>query len=91
MITSGTSTGGSTTTLIDTGKNFVTLGVVAGDFVLNDADVSLGTVVTIDSATQITFQPTALLTYAIKAYRIARAGGTGAAVLETRPGDDAAS
>lgn len=82
LITSGTSTGGSTTTLIDTGKNFITLGILVGDFVLNDTDVSLGTVVTIDSATQLTIQPTSATTYALKAYRIARAVSTGAAVVE---------
>lgn len=82
LITSGTSTGGSTTTLIDTGKNFVTLGILAGDFVLNDTDVSLGTVVTIDSATQLTIQPTSTTSYALKVYRIARAASTGAAILE---------
>lgn len=34
-VVSGTATGGSTTTLIDTTKNFVTLGVQPGDMVLN--------------------------------------------------------
>lgn len=82
IVTSGTSTGGTTTTLIDTGKDFVALGVVAGDYVLNDTDVQLGFVVSRDSATQLTVQPTTPLTYALKAYRIVREASTGTAVVE---------
>jgi hypothetical protein len=83
LVTSGTSTGGTTTTIIDTGKNFITLGVLAGDFLLNDTDVALGIVVTIDSATQITFEPVSVFSYATpKAYRIVRTTSTGAAIVE---------
>lgn len=83
VVTSGTSTGGTTSTIIDTGKNFVALGVIAGDFLLNDTDVSLGIVVTVDSATQITFQPISVFSYATpKAYRIVRPASTGAALVE---------
>lgn len=34
-VTSGTATGGSTTTLVDTGKNFVAIGVRVGDVLIN--------------------------------------------------------
>lgn len=82
VITSGTATGGTTTTLIDTGKDFVALGVVPGDFVLNDTDVSLGFVVTVDSTIQLTIEPVAANTYSGKAYRVVRAASTGTAVVE---------
>lgn len=82
LITSGTSTGGSTTTLIDTGKNFVSLGVVAGDVILNDTSDALGVVVTRDSATQLTFTTVADATFSGIAYRIARTTGTGAGIVE---------
>jgi hypothetical protein len=82
LITSGTSTGGSTTTLIDTGKDFVVLGILAGDIILNDTDNEMGIVVTIDSTTQLTFMPVAENSFALKAYRIARTASTGASVVE---------
>lgn len=82
LVTSGTATGGTTTTLIDTGKNFIALGVLVGDFVLNDTDVVAGIVVTIDSAIQLTINPQQLLTYSGKAYRVGRVASTGAAVVE---------
>jgi hypothetical protein len=82
-VTSGTATGGNTTTLIDTGKNFTALSVSATtDYVLNDDDVILGKIVSVDSATQITLIPQSEVTFSGKDYRIVRAGSTGAAVVE---------
>lgn len=46
--------GGSSTVLIDAGGNFVSKGVAAGDKVWNYTDGSYATVVTVDSATQLT-------------------------------------
>ena len=76
-------TGGSTTVLIDTtGTSFITLGIVAGDVVLNDTDVTNGIVVTVDSAIQLTIRPVAPATYSGKNYRIVRAASTGGSVIE---------
>lgn len=54
LVSSGTATGGSTTTLIDTGATFVTDGVVVGDYVLNDSNVELG-IAAVVTETTITF------------------------------------
>jgi len=43
-LSSGTATGGSLTTLEDTGATFVTDGVLAGDLVLNDDNMEIGIV-----------------------------------------------
>lgn len=44
LVSSGTLTGGSFTTLIDSAADFVSDGVVAGDRALNDSNVTIGTV-----------------------------------------------
>ena len=82
LVASGTSTGGTTSTLIDTGKDFVALGVIAGDALLNDTDGALGVVSSLTGTTQINFIPQAEVTFAGKAYRVARAASTGAAIVE---------
>ena len=82
VLSSGTSTGGSTSTLIDSGATFVSDGVVAGDVVLNDTDTKIGTITTVDSEIQVTVVPTSSITYSGKAYRIVTAAGTGASVME---------
>ncbi len=86
IASSGTATGGSATTLIDTGATFVSDGIVAGDFVMNDTDVAHALVLTVDSETQITFEENLSLDNTFTngdAYRIAdkSAGGTGAQVM----------
>lgn len=53
---SGTATGGSTTTLIDTGANFVGDGVAVGDIILNDTDHAFGYVSNV-AATILTVDP----------------------------------
>ena len=50
----GNATGGSATTLIDTGAAFTTSGLSEGDRVINETDGSAGRIDTIDSATQLT-------------------------------------
>ena len=56
VISSGTATGGSATTIIDSGASFQSQGtpVAAGDAVLNDTNVSIGQVISIDSEIQLT-------------------------------------
>lgn len=51
LVTSGTATGGSVTTLVDSGKNFVALGVAIGDRVRDLTDGSTGTVTTVAATT----------------------------------------
>lgn len=61
VLSSGTATGGSLTTLIDTTATFSTDTVAAGDVILNDTNMDLGTVISVDSETQLTvrmFMPT---------------------------------
>lgn len=87
LVSSGTSTGGSTTTIIDSGATFVSDGVAVDDAVLLDGAGYHGFVSSIDSETQITvynwlngdsgnYAATSGVTY-----RVATASSTGAAVL----------
>jgi len=91
VVSSGECTGGSFTTLIDTGATFQTDGVAALDLVINDTTGQFGIVESVDSETQITctqmtngsqedFQTSA--NSAGDAYRIANASGTGAATIQ---------
>jgi hypothetical protein len=86
---SGTSSGGSTTTLIDTTKNFTAGGtaVVAGDIILLDTDGSFG-VVTSVAATTLTCSGGFCggSSGASQAYRVIdiSAGGTGAQVVRAK-------
>lgn len=90
LIASGTATGGSNTTLIDTGADFVTSAVVVGDVVLNDSQGIHGVVTSVDSATQLTvFEmidgiADTIVNVAGDSYRIARAISTGAGVLKLK-------
>lgn len=82
---SGTATGGSTTTLIDTGATFVDDTITAGEFVAHDTDMSYGIVASIDSQTQITLREalTGGATFASgDAYRVISADAAGSAVVE---------
>lgn len=83
VVSSGTATGGSTTTLIDTGATFVTDGVAAGDTVIDDTTMEHATVVTIDSETQITTVATRHRTAFTSgdSYRVVTPASTGATVL----------
>jgi len=90
ILSSGTATGGSTTTLVDTGANFVGDGVAAGDFVTNDnsSKVVHGLVLTVDDANTITLEnplPGSNLFENGDSYRIVdadSAGDTGVKVVE---------
>lgn len=89
VVSSGTSTGGSATTLIDSGATFQSDGVAVGDSVLNDADIVIGGVLSIDSEIQITVgawsKPSdgrvGTVMSTGKAYRVVTPGSTGAAIF----------
>lgn len=85
VLSSGTATGGSATTLIDTGATFSSDGVAVGDFVANDTTMGHGVVLTIDSETQITlrdaFEEDGVFSVG-DAYRVVTAASTGASVIE---------
>lgn len=54
LVSNGTATGGSLTTLVDTGATFVTDTVAVGDYVLNDTNLTLGVVSEVTSETVLT-------------------------------------
>ena len=90
LVSSGTATGGSNTTLIDSGATFVTDGVAVGDIVLNDTQGIHGIITVVDSETQVTvFQMIDGIADDISnasgdSYRIATSIDTGAAVLKLK-------
>lgn len=89
-LSAGTATGGSTTTLIDTGATFQTDTVAAGDLVINDTNFQHAIVKTVDSETKITVElpmspsnptVTSLANASGDTYRVVNANDTGAAVI----------
>jgi hypothetical protein len=90
VISSGTATGGTVYTLIDTGATFQTDGVAIGDKVLNDSKCTWGTISSVDSETQITivfgmrYPSNGLIDGPFEAgdsYRIFRDASTGASCI----------
>jgi hypothetical protein len=83
ILSSGTATGGSITTLIDTGATFSSDGVAAGDVVLNDSNVDHSIVVSVDSEIQLTLENTHHLTAfeSGDSYRVVNADSTGASIV----------
>jgi len=93
LVSSGTATGGSLTTLVDSGATFVSDGVAVGDIVINDTNGEFGTVKVVTSETELTHTTmTTGSTVAHKSltskpnesgdtYRIASSGDTGAGVI----------
>ena len=83
---SGTATGGSATTLIDSTANFIVDGVVAGMFVLNDTDLAFGLITDVPDANTlemiIGMQSPNFVTGCVNAsgdaYRVITGGATGA-------------
>lgn len=55
VLSSGTATGGSATTIIDTEATFETDTVAVGDIVLNDSNVNIGVVTAVNSEFTLTF------------------------------------
>ncbi len=87
LVSSGTATGGSSTTLIDSGATFITDSVAAGDVVLNDTQGIHGYISSVDSETQVTVYRmtdggTSPSNASGDAYRIVNANDTGAAVVK---------
>jgi hypothetical protein len=84
-LSSGTATGGSTTTLIDTAATFSSDGVAAGDVVLDDTNIECGFVLTVDFETQITLSIAKGTAFKSgDSYRVVNANDTGAAVVEVQ-------
>jgi hypothetical protein len=95
LVSSGTATGGSFTTLVDTGANFTGDGVSVGDIVINDTNGEWGTVNEVTSATTLTHtqMTSASTVQTIKplvrshpnesgdTYRVASSADTGAGVI----------
>ncbi len=87
LVSSGTATGGSSTTLIDSGATFVSNGAASGDIVLNDTKGVHGIIDSVDSETQITVyrmtdSGTSPSNESGDTYRIANANDSGAAVVK---------
>lgn len=86
VVSSGNSSFGSPLTLIDSDATFQDDGVLAGQFVAHDTDMSYGIVGVVDSQTQITFETplSGDVSFGVDdAYRIIKTDGTGIAVVET--------
>ena len=90
VLSSGTATGGSLTTLVDSTATFVTDTVAVGDAVLNDTNVEIAAVTEVTSETTLTFlgsmrsPSSGLFGFANKAgdaYRIVTNASTGASVF----------
>lgn len=88
VLISGTATGGTSATIVDTGETFQTNipPVAVGDLVVNDTQKFHGIVTSVDSETQLTVArwegDNVYTTYAFESgddYRIITTGGTGAA------------
>lgn len=89
LVSNGTSTGGSATTLIDTGATFVSDGVAVGDLIINDTHGTHGIVRAVTSETVLTvwrFENEDIHTsdpvLSGDTYRVATTNGTGAAAVE---------
>lgn len=90
VLSSGTATGGSTITLVDSSATFVSDGVSAGDSLLNDnstVQIQFGTVVNVNSETTLTVvmvDPNSGLSgqgnSSGDTYRVVTSNGTGAAI-----------
>lgn len=90
VLSSGTATGGSLTTLIDTGATFQTDTVAVGDCLINDTNNEFSIILSIDSEIQVTVQgmsnafqeaPASTANVSGDSYRIVNANDTGAAVI----------
>jgi hypothetical protein len=86
LLSSGTATGGSSTTIVDTGATFVSDGVTVGDVAINDTKLAHGIVSAVTETTITVYQiRESVLTVAVStgagdSYRIVTQGSTGAPV-----------
>ena len=84
VVSSGTATGGSKTTLVDTSATFSSDGVAAGDVIINDTTKEHAVVVTVTSETVLTVDFTVhngVLASNGDTYRVINATGTGSSVI----------
>lgn len=87
QVSSGTATGGSATTLVDSGATFVTDSVAVGDLLINDSRSAHGVITSVDSETQVTvfsmndFKTDQFSNQPGDSYRIANANDTGCGVV----------
>lgn len=84
VVSSGTATGGSKTTLVDTSATFVTDGVAVGDNIINDTTKEHGTVSAVTSETVLTLDYTVhngVMASNGDSYRVVNASGTGASIV----------
>jgi len=90
LVSSGTATGGTATTLVDSGATFITDGVAVGDIILNDTQDFHGVVKEVSSETFLTvvkfvdggLAKTTYIPVDTDSYRVVNASGTGAAVVK---------
>jgi len=90
VLSSGTATGGSATSLEDTGATFISDGVTVGDLLINDDNHEFAVITVVDSETEVTTSsmtnrsqesPLSSPNAAGENYRIANANDTGAATV----------
>lgn len=95
VVSSGNATGGSSTTIEDTGATFITDGVAVGDLILNDTNTEIGLVVAVTSETVLTHNKMRSAEDGIvasdfantDAYRIVTNASTGASMFFVRGQD----
>lgn len=88
VVSSGTATGGSSTTLEDTGATFISDGVAVGDLIINDTQSIHGVISEVTSETILTvhrYRDGEIEVYSVSSgdsYRVVTTNGTGAAVIK---------
>lgn len=96
VVSSGTATGGSVTTLVDTGATFIADGVAPNDNVLNDTNVQAGIVTSVTSETVLTMAGQmrnsndgtfGFANESGDSYRVVTNGSTGASVMHVLGSD----
>jgi len=91
LVSSGTATGGTSTTLVDSGATFVSDGVVAGDMAINDTQQDHAFVTSL-TETELTFlrMNEGAVTVSTDAYRVVTTASTGTSVVKllNLKGDD---
>tara|TARA_R110000803_G_scaffold210685_4_gene283235 strand:- start:5494 stop:6573 length:1080 start_codon:yes stop_codon:yes gene_type:complete len=82
LLSSGTTTGGSATTITDSGATFVSDGVAAGDLVINDTQKDHAVIVSL-TETELTFfsMDDKSISATSDAYRVVSDGSTGCSVI----------
>jgi hypothetical protein len=85
LVSSGTATGGSTTTMEDTGATFSSDGVAAGDVLINDTQSDHGIIVSVTETIITVWRFEGSTAIAVNdAYRVATKASTGTPVIKLR-------